>query len=215
VNETNCWAAIRRIASAGEQEQRAFVLRYAPAVAAYMEARWESNALEGQAEAAVTGAFGELWQRARAMQESDAAGLGDLRRHLLDLSRAVAQRVESRKSVPAVAERSQFVESYHRAWAHVVMRLAAVEQAERASSDPEARKRVELLRLHYFGGIALPTIARLWKTGEQEIGGSIAKAREEFEAALLHVVAYHAPGAARSAREECDELYSILRAAER
>ncbi len=215
MNETNCWAALKRTASKGEQEQRAFAVRYAPAVSAYLAARWEGSALAAQAEAAVAEIFNEIWQRARAMQESDAAELGEFRSYLLNLSQGVAGRVESRKSVPVASERSQFAGAYHRAWARVVMRLAAAEQAERVRNDPEGRRRIELLRLRYFGGLALSAVAGFWKTDPRELEKSFERAQGEFEAALLHVVAYHAPGGARSPREECDELHAILKAAGR
>lgn len=212
MNQSDCWADIGRLSSAGKPEQRAFAARYAPALRAYFEARWADGPLARQSEAAVEEIFREIWHRARAQAAEGAPPPGGLRAHFLDLARAAAGRLESKASLPAAPTPTRPEEAYHAAWARVVMRLAAVEQAERVKEDREGRKRVELLRLRYFGGIALSDIARLWKTDEREIGASFAKAKEEFESALLHVIACHAPGPPEAARAERDGLYALLKA---
>src|SRR5262249_57556727 len=82
-----------------------------------------------------------------------------------------------------------------RVWAKARLRGAARRQAERArGAGPDAERRVELLRLRFHEGLPIREVARLWQADAARLHHEYARARQEFKAALLEVVAFHRPG---------------------
>jgi RNA polymerase sigma-70 factor (ECF subfamily) len=91
------------------------------------------------------------------------------------------------------------------------MREAAERQAERAGRDGEAAlRRVELLRLRFQEGLPVREIARRWAVDPATLHREYARARKEFKAALLDVMAFYHPGSPADAERECAELLELL-----
>jgi hypothetical protein len=91
------------------------------------------------------------------------------------------------------------------------MHQAVRRQRERAERDgAEAVRRVELLRLRFQEGKPIRDIARLWGLDADHLHHEYAKARKEFQQALMEVVAFHCPGSAEVVERECRELVSLL-----
>src|SRR5581483_5964729 len=96
---------------------------------------------------------------------------------------------------------------FDRAWAKAILREAARVQEERARAAGErALRRVELLRLRFHEGLPIREIARRWNVEAAGLHHEYARAREEFRAALLDVVAFHHAGGAGAVEEECRKL---------
>ena len=91
------------------------------------------------------------------------------------------------------------------------MREAAARQAERADAlGPEARRRVELLRLRFQEGLPIREVARLWGDDPAALHREYARARQEFKAALLDVMASYHPDSPAQAERECADLLRLL-----
>ena len=71
--------------------------------------------------------------------------------------------------------------------------------------------RVELLRLRFHEGLPIREIARRWGTAAEVLHHEYARARQEFEAALREVVAFHHPGSPEEVEQECSNLLARLR----
>jgi RNA polymerase sigma-70 factor (ECF subfamily) len=69
---------------------------------------------------------------------------------------------------------------------------------------------VELLRARFHEGLPIRDIARRWGTDAAALHHEYAKARQEFKAALLEVVAFHHPGSPTEVEQECANLLAHL-----
>jgi RNA polymerase sigma-70 factor (ECF subfamily) len=69
---------------------------------------------------------------------------------------------------------------------------------------------VELLRLRFQEGLPIREIARRWQIEAAVVHHEYAKARQEFKAALLQVLAFHHPGSAADIEQQCSDLLAIL-----
>jgi RNA polymerase sigma-70 factor (ECF subfamily) len=211
-----------RDAAAGDRESRArFAVRYAPVVRGYHAARWRNHALAGELDDATQDVFVECLRAGGGLDRVQSDRPGGFRAFLYGLVRNVALRYEKRhyrqerKSDvdPASLQASDDSLSrvFDRAWAESVMRQAAERQMERAAATgAEAVRRVELLRLRFQVGLPIREIAVRWNDDAAGLHREYAKARHEFRAALLDVLAFHHPGARDEVESECAELLALL-----
>ena len=95
-------------------------------------------------------------------------------------------------------------------WAVLLAKHAAARQAECAKGDEAALRRVELLRVHYFGGVSIDELAGNWHQGAEKTKADFAAARDEFEKALLEVLVFNHPKPHEEAVAERAELYELL-----
>jgi RNA polymerase sigma-70 factor (ECF subfamily) len=80
-----------------------------------------------------------------------------------------------------------------------------------AADDERTRRRVELLRLRFQGGLAIREIAARWNADAAKLHHEYATARDEFRAALRWVVAFHMPTAGEGHLDAaCRELLGVL-----
>ena len=103
----------------------------------------------------------------------------------------------------------QLSRAFDRAWARAILREAAGRQEQRAA-EAAARQRVELLRLRFHDGLPIREIARRWGADPAALHHEYARARQEFKAALLEVVAFHHPGSPAEVERACAELLASL-----
>jgi RNA polymerase sigma-70 factor (ECF subfamily) len=100
---------------------------------------------------------------------------------------------------------------FDRAWALSLLREAAQRQEEQARrAGAAALCRVELLRLRFHDGLPILAIAARWQIDAATLHHEYAKARQEFKAALVEVVAFHHPGAPAEVERQCANLLSLL-----
>ena len=151
-------------------------------------------------------------------------GPAGFRAFLYGLVRNVALRFEQRRARPRrvgsrgpieaddlPAREDTLSRVFDRAWAKAIMREAAARQAERADAlGPAARRRVELLRLRFREGLPIREVARLWGDDPAALHHEYARAREEFKAALLDVMAFYHPDSPAHAERECAGLLGLL-----
>lgn len=212
------------MAAAGEPgQQAAFAQLYAPAIRAYLAARWAASPLAGEVDDAVQTVFVECIKSGGALARAAPDRPGGFRAFLYGVARNVARRTEAAQAgnagqavaqadfdaFPNRDERLSIV--FDRAWAIGRVREAAARQRERAARQggPAAR-RVELLRLRFEEGLPIRTIAQRWNCPAADLHREYAKARVEFREALLEVLAGEHSGNPAAARQECEHLLSLL-----
>ena len=82
-----------------------------------------------------------------------------------------------------------------RTWARALMGEARdLLEARGREADDDARRRIALLEFRFQEGLPIREIARRWGTAPARLHHEYARARREFRAALLEVVAAHHPG---------------------
>jgi RNA polymerase sigma-70 factor (ECF subfamily) len=221
--QTTCWSVIEAAAAGAAGERQEFARRYGPVVRAYLAARWRASPCRQDLEDAVQEVFVECFKEGGVLARADR-GRGEFRPFLYGVARNVALRLERARArareqqtpdgvdldgVPAAEE--QLSRAFDRAWAKAVLREAARRQEQRADAEGDAaRKRVELLRLRFHEGLPIREIARRWGADAAALHHEYARARQEFKAALLEVVAFHHPGAPAEVECACAELLAHL-----
>jgi RNA polymerase sigma factor (sigma-70 family) len=222
--ESTCWTVLRDAATGASAAREAFGARYEPMIRAYLAARWRGSALVQDVDDAVQEVFVECLRQGGGLERARPDRPGGFRAFLYGLVRNVALRFETRRArngahraaeaaeVDALPAREDSLSRiFDRAWARAILREAADRQAERAEAlGPAARRRVELLRLRFHEGLAIREIAQLWQEAPARLHHEYARAREEFRAALLDVVAFHHPGSPAQTERECAELLALL-----
>jgi RNA polymerase sigma-70 factor (ECF subfamily) len=216
-SDSTCWTVIQAAAAGQAGPREEFARHYEPVVRAYLAARWSGRREE--VDDAVQDVFVECFRDGGALARVDPDRPGGFRAFLYGVARNVARRIETararrlqREQVGAPEEEPAADEPglstvFDRAWAGNILRQAAVRQAERARASGEpAQRRVELLRLRFHDGLAIRDIARRWQVDAAWAHHEYARAREEFRAALLEVLAFHHPGSQARLEEECARL---------
>ncbi len=220
--ESTCWTVIQAAAAGSAGDRAEFARRYGPVVRAYLASRWHSSASRHEIDDAVQEVFVECFKQDGVLERADR-GRGDFRPFLFGVVRNVALRVEG---VRSSRERQQVPGSdleaipddgpspsrvFDRAWARALFREAALEQGKKAADCGEAAcRRVELLRLRFQENVPVREIARRWGMEAAVLHHEYAKARQEFKAALIEVVAFHHPGSPAAVERECANLLTSL-----
>jgi RNA polymerase sigma-70 factor (ECF subfamily) len=220
--ESTCWTLIRGAAAGRAADRDTFARHYAPAVRAYLAARWRSAPLLADLDDAAQDVFLACFRTGGALARADA-GRGGFRPFLYGVVRNVALRYERHRArhrehpaaneLELAARDAELSSVFDRAWATEVMRQAAQRQAERAAAQGRAAmRRVKLLRLRFQDGLPIREIARLWHADAAKLHHEYAQARAEFRAALLDVVAFHHPGPRAAVEQEAADLLRCLSA---
>jgi len=220
--QATCWTLIQAAVGGASGPREEFARRYAPVLRAYLAACWRGSPLLQDLDDAVQDIFVECLRPQGALDHLDPARSGGFRAFLYGVARNVALRRESRRpreTVPDAAaplddvpdDHTSLSRVFDRAWARTILREAARLQEERArTAGDEARRRVELLRLRFHEDLPIREIARRWGIDPALLHREYAKAREEFRAALLEVVAFHHTDEPSSAQERSRELLALL-----
>jgi RNA polymerase sigma-70 factor (ECF subfamily) len=215
---------IRGAAEGRDRDREAFARRYRPVVQAYLRARWPSARLHGQVEDATQEVFVDLFKPGGALERLDESKGPSFRPFLYGVARYVALSHEQKAArrgaredvagshVPEPAQDDEGLSVvFDRAWARAVMREAGEKQRVWASKQgEEALRRVELLDLRFVQHLPIRTIAERWEVPAEQLHRQYAKARKEFERALVEVVAFHHPGETGEVRRECRRLLALL-----
>ena len=221
--ESTCWTIIQAAAAGSDGERAEFARRYGPIVRAYLAARWRDSPCRDELDDAVQDVFLECFKQGGVLERVEP-GRGAFRPFLFGVVRHVALRAERtrcqrRQRQTAGDQELEDVaahdpnpsRAFDQAWARELFRQAGRLQEERARSRGlEACRRVELLHLRFHEGLSIRAIARKWEIEAAALHHEYARARQEFKAALLEVVAFHHPGPAAEVEQECANLLAVL-----
>jgi RNA polymerase sigma-70 factor (ECF subfamily) len=220
--QSTCWTLVRAAADGAPRPRDEFARRYAPVLRAYLAARWRGSPLLQDLDDAVQDVFVECFRPRGALDRLDPARANGFRAFLYGVARNVALRRESRRPLALTPVGASLLEAvpddhtsmsraFDRAWAKAILREAARAQEERARAAGDgAMRRVELLRLRFHENLPIRDIASRWGIDAAVLHHEYARAREEFRAALLDVVAFHRPGGVAEAEEESRKLLAML-----
>jgi RNA polymerase sigma-70 factor (ECF subfamily) len=222
--ELTCWTVIRDAAPGDPRARDDFARRYEPVVRAYLAARWRSSEHIRAPDDAVQEVFVECFQGGGALDRVDPDRPGGFRAFLYGVVRIVALRAESargrgKEQVPPdgfdprefPAGDTRLSRAFDRAWARALMAEAAARHAEDAKrAGAAAVGRVELLRLRFHDGLPVREIARRRGGDPDAVHREYVRARQEFRAALIAVVAFHCPGTPAEVERACADLLDLL-----
>lgn len=215
--DATCWTLIAAAAGGHADSRVRFAQLYLPVARGYFAARWHTSPLRSAVDDAVQDVFVECFKPNGVLGKVNESPADGFRPFFHGVLRNVARRHEEkhRPGVPlpdeAPADESSLGKAFDRAWAVSLLREAARVQAEVAGDDERKRRRVELLRLRFQGGLPIRDIAARWGEGAARLHHEYATAREEFRTALQRVVAFHMPSATESRVDDtCRELLACL-----
>jgi RNA polymerase sigma-70 factor (ECF subfamily) len=212
---------IRGAAAGHAAARERFASTYEPVVRAYLGARWRHAALHQEIDDATQQVFIECYREGGVLEKATPDRPGGFRAFLYGVLRNVALRAErdrgrNRETQPPtvfdeVGDDTALSVVFDRAWATAVVRDAAALQAQRAADGgAEAERRVEILRLRFQSGLPIRDIASQWSADPVVIHREYARARTEFKAALVEVMAFHHPGSNQDIQSECARLLGLL-----
>jgi hypothetical protein len=207
--DSTCWTKLKE-AVVDDKKRQAFTILYEPVLRTFLEARWKQPSLTANILPGIQAIFEESYRQGRALEQIDSEAQGELRVFLYKIARAVASKYESEASVTEQVDEDQMSLVFDRAWAVCMMRQAAKMQAERARGDDKAERRLQLLRVHFYGGVPLQTIAKLWQTEVDDLDSEYAVAEKEFESALEEVLVFHNPRTWAETEEESARVLALL-----
>jgi RNA polymerase sigma-70 factor (ECF subfamily) len=215
---------IQAAAAGGAGDREQFARRYGPVVRAYLASRWRSSPCLGELDDAVQEVFVECFKQGGVLERAEPGRGGGFRPFLYGVVRNVALRFEAQYGrrraqqppdaldLDGVADaEASLSHVFDRAWARALLREAATLHEQQAGQAGEAAcRRLELLRLRFHEGLPIREIARRWGTAAEVLHHEYARARQEFRAALLEVVAFHHPGSPAEIEQECANLLACL-----
>jgi len=176
------------------------------AVRAYFQARWGGTLLGARIADAVQDVVGGCFD--------GATPDGGTRRHVLEVTRSVAEQVEARGAGDVAEPEARPVDPesldwvFHRTWARATMRETADRMRDGVPAEDEAaRDRLELLRLRFEVGRPVSEVAREWGRDAAELERELEEARRTFGERLAEVVASQRPP---DVTAECVELLNLL-----
>ena len=207
--DSTCWTKLKE-AVVDDKKRQTFTILYEPVLRASLEARWQQPSLTGNILPAIQAIFDESYRQGRALEQIDSEAQGELRIFLYKIARAVATKLESDASVTEQIDEDRMAQVFDRAWAVCMMRQAAKMQAERARGNEKAERRLQLLRVHFYGGVPMVTIAKLWTTDINDLDTEYEVAQQEFEAALEEVLVFHNPRTWAETEEESARVLALL-----
>jgi RNA polymerase sigma-70 factor (ECF subfamily) len=217
---STCWELIRGAAAGDAACCETFAHEYEAPVRAFFAARWRAAQRAQEVDDAVQQVFLECFKERGALAKADAQHASGFRALLYSVARNVALRFESARAVPGAgvepdllpADEVTLSRAFDRAFALMVVREAAGRMREKARllGDPEAWRRVEMLRLHFEQNQKISAIAESWGVEAKILYRHFEKARAEFEGALLETVALHHRGPPAELRREAAQLASLL-----
>ena len=217
------WEVLDAAAAGSTPARDAFVRSYGAFIRDRLGARWKGTRMLASLDDAAQEVLVECLKPNGVLARADRASHEGFRALLGAVVRNVALRAEAEDarrrrrqaaSLPTVvlAHGSSVGRAVDRRDARELVREAAAEQARRAESIGDgARRRVDLLRLHFEMGMSIPEIAALWQREPSFVHHQYAKARADFQRALMTVLAARFPGLSdEELRARCTELAGLL-----
>jgi RNA polymerase sigma factor (sigma-70 family) len=219
-SDSTLWTVIHAAAAGDPAARDTFARRYLPAVRAYLGARWRGTNLLEEIDDTTQEVFVDCFKDDGALGRVEPGPRRVFRAFLYGVVKNVARRAEHARAKAALPLKSEFDPpadeatlscAFDQAWALTLVRQAVARQAEIArEAGPEARRRVDLLRLRFHDDLPIRKIARIWAEDPDRIHRWYRKAREEFRAALHDVVKEHNSGTPAEIDRECSRLLALF-----
>lgn len=209
------WTVVERAGQGDSEAGEIFARVYLPVVRRYVRARWEGTRWREHLEDAVQQVFIECLKPKGALSRVSREDSWGFRSYLYGVTRNVARSVEKRRSAqsvngrpePAARDDSGLQQLFDRALAESLLGEALEHQQRDAEeAGAPALRRLELLRLRFWGGLPIREIAKRWEVDAAHLHHEYARAREEFRVALQAVLASHCGEGSRLTEQDLVEL---------
>ena len=213
-----CWTLIRAAADGSRSAIDQFANRYEPVVRKCLQARWSGSDGNRMVDDAVQEIFVECIRPGGVLAKAESGHTGGFRAFLYGVIRNVMRRCEARRELrplvnpDLIDDESSLSAIFDREFALAAMKEASVIQARLAETQGPAQvRRVELLKARFQDDLPIRAIAKQWAVDPAWLHREYAKARDEFRAALLEVVATQQPLATAAENEAtCKDLLGML-----
>lgn len=222
MEDSTCWTLVRR-AAAGDPESRAAYCRlYTPVIRSYLAARWRLSQEHEEVADGVQEVLMQCFKENGALGRADSERPGGFRAFLYGVTRNVAATLEAarhrRRKEGADEQMTSLPHDdatiscvFDRAFAVVLTREARRLLAERARPGTPAAVRLRALELMYEEGRPSREIAKALDLDVASVYPLMTRARKEFKAALIEVIAgYHPSDSRETLERRCAEVFAAL-----
>lgn len=220
--DSTCWTLVRSAAAGDPDSQVTYCRLYGPVITAYLAARWRRPQDHQEVVDGVQEVFLQCFKPGGALGRADQDRPGGFRAFLYGITRNVAGTIEAARqrhrregggdgleAVPT--DESTVSQVFDRAFAQVLTREARRLLASRAEPGSPAATRLKALQLMYEKGLPSREIAKELDLDVAAVYPLMTRARKEFRAALLEVIAEYHPGETREELEQrWSEVFSAL-----
>lgn len=218
------WTLILGAAAGEPLDREAFSQRYAPAIRAYLGARWRSHAQADTVFDASQDVMVECFKDDGALSRVDPQQQGGFRAYLFGIVRNVALMAERRYArrrevdggahfdadqVRANDATLSFV--FDREFARSVTRQARERMARRSVRSPAAEQRYRALALQFEHGVPPREVAAEMDLAPERVYELLKEGRRDYRDSLFEVMRHLHPGATQPELEShCVELLQLL-----
>jgi RNA polymerase sigma-70 factor (ECF subfamily) len=220
--DSTCWTLVRSAAAGDPQSRATYCSIYGPVIRAYLSARWRRPMDHEEISDGVQEVFLQCFKPGGALLRADAERPGGFRAFLYGITRNVAGTLEAarfrRRREQGMADldelegdESTASRVFDQAFAQALTREARKLLADRARAGTPAATRLRALELMYERGLPSREIAKELGLDVAAVYPLMTRARKEFKAALLEVIAGYHPEATREELERhCVEVFAAL-----
>ena len=222
--DTTCWSVVLGAAAGEAWNREKFSRLYGPVIKSYLAARWHVPFDDPEVDDGAQEVFVQIFKPSGALVRLDPARDGGFRAYLFGLVRNVALMLErsKRRRRARVQTESALVQEpaattqscdavFDRAWVEALAREARELMAHRLRTRGGGTDAAALLELRYSDGLPPREIAVRTGLEVQQVYEQLRRAKEEYQKAILDVLAAHHPGSSRSELEQrCQELGGLL-----
>lgn len=220
---STCWTLVRRAAEGDPDSRAAYCRLYGPVIKAYLAARWHLSFDHEEVQDGTQEVFMQCLKPNGALSRVESDRPGGFRAFLYGVTRNVAGTIEASRARRRNETQDENLDArndaddptmsriFDRAFAVVLTKEARRLMAERAEPGSGAETRLKLLELMYEDGLPSRDIADRLGLDTDAVYRSLTRARREFKAALLEVIAGYHPNDSREELERrCIEVFSAL-----
>ncbi|MCY2966996.1 MAG: sigma-70 family RNA polymerase sigma factor [Planctomycetota bacterium] len=214
---------IRGAAAGDARSREVFALRYEPIVRQYFQGKWRTGRHRNYIDDAVQDVFVACYKDHGALQRADPEW-GGFRSFLAGVCINVSRRIEERQlqrrgwqTSPTASELENCASDeatasayFDQAWALMIVRETRQRLKESANNNPDAERRVEVLRLYFDDKLPIQEIALILGETPKQISRDKEKVLVEFHKLLRKVVEIHLPGTPGEVERECRALMECL-----
>lgn len=214
------WTLVGRAAAGEAGSREAFARVYGPVISAYLSARWRKPPQHEEVLDAVGEVFLQCFKEGGALGAAERRREGGFRAYLYGVTRNVAGNLRRRgthetQPEEGVPERADSEispsQTFDRAFAEAITREARYLMSMWAASDSGAATRLKALELMYEESLPSREVAARLGLEPEAVYPLLSRARKDFKAALLQVMAERHPGETRPEIERrCIEVLSAL-----
>jgi RNA polymerase sigma-70 factor (ECF subfamily) len=221
-SDSTCWTLVRSAAAGDPESQAAYCRLYGPVIRAYLSARWRRPADHEEVSDGVQEVFLQCFKPGGALGRAEQDRPGGFRAFLYGITRNVAgtleaarirrQRVQGEADLDAVSsDEATMSQVFDRAFAQVLTQEARRLLAERAEPGSPAATRLRALELMYEKGLPSREVAKELGLDVAVVYPLLTRARKEFRATLLEVIAsYHPADTKEDLERRWAEVFSAL-----